>query len=148
MTKMRARRGLLDVDSTLANRKPELRVNIDREKASWFGLKVQDIADTLRTLVGGIIIGTYRENDDLFDVWLRSDPAGRSTQEALEDVTLRLPTGGLVQLVNLVNFQEARGPNQIDRFQRQRKVTIVANLAPDKPLGEAMEEVQEIVRQV
>jgi len=59
-----------------------------------------------------------------------------------------LPTEGLVQLVNLVNFQEARGPNQIDRFQRQRKVTIVANLGPDKPLGEAMEEVQQIVRAV
>ncbi len=148
MGRMRAKQGLVDVDSTLANRKPELRVNIDREKASWFGLKVQDIADTLRTLVGGIIVGTYRENDDLFDVWLRADPSGRSTQEALEDVTLRLPTEGLVQLVNLVNFQEARGPNQIDRFQRQRKVTIVANLGPDKPLGEAMQEVQQIVREV
>jgi HAE1 family hydrophobic/amphiphilic exporter-1 len=147
MARMRAKHGLLDVDSTLANRKPELRVNIDREKASWFGLKAQDIADTLRTLVGGIIVGTYRENDDLFDVWLRAEPAGRSTQEALEDVTLRLPTEGLVQLVNLVSFQEARGPNQIDRFQRQRKVTIVANLGPDKPLGEAMQEVQAIVRQ-
>jgi HAE1 family hydrophobic/amphiphilic exporter-1 len=143
--------GLADVDSTLANRKPELRVEIDRQKASQFGLQVEDIAATLRTLVGGEIVGTFRENDDLYDVWLRAEPRDRSTQEALEDVTLRL--GGtnstaLVQLANLVNFREARGPNQIDRYQRQRKVTIVANLSPEKALGEAMQDVQDSFRQL
>jgi HAE1 family hydrophobic/amphiphilic exporter-1 len=148
IAEMKRKKGLVDVDSTLANRKPELRVQIDREKASQFGLEIQDIADTLRTLVGGEIVGSFRENDDLYDVWLRADPKDRSTQETLEDISLRLPSGqGLVQLANFVHFNEARGPNQIDRFQRQRKVTIVANLA-DKPLGEAMQEVQEIVKQV
>jgi HAE1 family hydrophobic/amphiphilic exporter-1 len=143
--RMRAIPGLADVDSTLANRKPELRVEIDREKASQFGLQIEDIADTLRTLVGGEMVGTFRENDDLYDVWLRAAPGDRSTQEGLEDVTLRLGgtnTTGLVQLANVVNFREARGPNQIDRYQRQRKVTLVANLAPDKALGDAMQDVQ------
>jgi len=50
---LRTTNGLVDVDMTLANRKPELRVEIDREKASQFGLQIQDIAETLRTLVGG-----------------------------------------------------------------------------------------------
>ena len=143
--------GLVDVDMTLANRKPELRVEIDREKASQFGLQIQDIADTLRTLVGGEIVGTFRENDDLYDVWLRADARDRTTQEALEDVTLRLNSGtnaGLVQVANFVHFREARGPNQIDRFQRQRKVTIVANLAADKALGDAIQEVQATVKQM
>jgi HAE1 family hydrophobic/amphiphilic exporter-1 len=150
IAKLRAKPGLVDVDSTLANRKPELRVEIDREKASQFGLQVQDIASSLRTLVGGEIVGSFRENDDLYDVWLRADARDRNTQEALEDVTLKLGgtnNTGLVQLVNFVNFREARGPNQIDRFQRQRKVTIVANLA-DKALGEAMEDVREAVREI
>jgi HAE1 family hydrophobic/amphiphilic exporter-1 len=141
--------GLADVDMTLANRKPELRVEIDRDKASQFGLRIQDIANTLRTLVGGEIVGTFRENDDLYDVWLRAAAPDRSTQEKLEDVTLRLNSGtnsGLVQLANFVKFREARGPNQIDRFQRQRKITIVANLTPGKALGEAMQEVQQTIR--
>ena len=150
--RMRAVPGLSDVDSTLANRKPELRVEIDREKASQFGLQVEDIANTLRALVGGEIVGTFRENDDLYDVWLRAAPGDRSTQEALEDVTLRLASGtnttGLVQLANVVKFREARGPNQIDRYQRQRKVTIVANLAPDKALGDAMQETQDTIREL
>src|SRR6185369_8751410 len=90
ITELRAKRGLVDVDSTLANRKPELQVEIDRDKASQFGLQIQDIANALRTLVGGEIVGTFRENDDLYDVWLRAQDRDRGTQEALEDVTLRL----------------------------------------------------------
>jgi len=152
---LRTTNGLVDVDMTLANRKPELRVEIDREKASQFGLQIQDIAETLRTLVGGEIVGTFRENDDLYDVWLRADARDRTTQEALEDVTLRLNSGtisgtntSLVQMANFVHFHEARGPNEIDRFQRQRKVTIVANLAADKALGDAVTEVQESVKKL
>ena len=149
--KLRSVRGLVDVDMTLANRKPELRVEIDREKASQFGLQIQDIATTLRTLVGGEIVGSFRENDDLYDVWLRAEARNRTTQEALEDVTLKYISGtnsGLVQLANFVNFREARGPNQIDRFQRQRKVTIVANLAPDKALGDGIQDVRDVVQKL
>ncbi len=148
---LRTTNGLVDVDMTLANRKPELRVAIDREKASQFGLQIQDIADTLRTLVGGEIVGSFRENDDLYDVWLRADARNRTTQEALEDVTLRLSSStnaGLVQLANFVRFHEARGPNQIDRYQRQRKVTIVANLTSDMALGDAMKDVQASIEQM
>ncbi len=150
IARLRAKPGLVDVDSTLANRKPELRVEIDREKASQFGFQIQDIASALRTLVGGEIVGTFRENDDLYDVWLRADARDRNTQEALEDVTLRLnKTNGndLVQLANFVHFHEARGPNQIDRFQRQRKVTVVGNLA-DKALGEAMQDVRDVAQEI
>jgi len=148
MTRMREKDGIVDVDLTLANRKPELRIEVDRPKASQFGLQIQDISDTLRTLVGGEIVGTYRENDDLYDVWLRADPKNRVTQESLEDVTLRVArTGGLVQLGNCVKFYEERGPNQIDRFQRQRKVTIGANLV-NKALGEAVDDIRAMTKEM
>lgn len=139
--RLSAKQGLVDVDSTLSNRKPELRVEIDREKASQIGQPVQGIASTLRTLVGGEIIGTFRENDDLYDVWLRADAKGRSSEDALESITLRSTHGEqpLVPLANFVKFQEARGPNQIERFMRQRKVSIQANLA-DKALGDAIQD--------
>jgi hydrophobic/amphiphilic exporter-1 (mainly G- bacteria), HAE1 family len=105
------------------------------------------VAAALRTLVGGEIVGTYREADDLYDVWLRATQSNRNTQEALEDITLRVNgTNALVQLANFVRFEEARGPNQIDRFQRQRKITIVGNLTPGAALGDAMKQVEAIVR--
>jgi len=139
------------VDTTLSNRKPELQVRIDREKASQFGLRITDIAATLRTLVGGEIIGVFKENDEQHDVWLRADAAHRGTAEELQQVFVRTrPSGAsggrpeMVPLGNFVRFEEARGPNQIDRFQRQRRVTLVANLGTYS-LGEAVQEVERVV---
>lgn len=142
--KLRADPGLADVDTTLSTRKPELQVRVDREKAAQFGLRLDDVAVALRTLVGGQIVGTYKENDDQYDVWLRAEPADRSTAEALQQLMVRsrptTPNGRpeLVQLANFVRLEESRGPNQIDRFQRQRRVTVIANLGT-YALGEAVE---------
>jgi len=147
---LRADPGLTDVDTTLSNRKPELQVHIDREKASQFGLRVEEIATTLRVLVGGLIVGAYKENDDQYDVWLRARAADRGTVESLQQYTVhsrastntdRIP---LVPLGNFVRLEEARGPNQIDRFQRQRRVTMVANLGTYS-MGEAVKAVEQAV---
>jgi HAE1 family hydrophobic/amphiphilic exporter-1 len=157
ITELRPNKGIVDLDTTLSNRKPELQANIDRAKAASFGLRVNDIATSLRTLVGGVIVGNYKEADDQFDVWLRADAKQRSTQEALGQIMLRSAGGGstsgndgaaLVQLGNFVNFKEQRGPNQIDRFQRQRKVTVLGNLANNYPLGDAVKEVQAITQKM
>jgi HAE1 family hydrophobic/amphiphilic exporter-1 len=149
ITKLRQRPGIVDLDTTLSNRKPELQARVDRPKASQFGLRVSEIAATLRTLVGGDIVGTFKEDDEQYDVWLRASQAGRTTEENLEQIMLRHdPTAGekgMVQLVNFLSFQEARGPNQIDRFQRQRKVTVIANLS-DYPLSDAMRDVRQVVQ--
>ena len=155
-------KGVVDVDTTLSNRKPELQVQIDRPKAAHFGLRVTDIANALHTLVGGDIVGTYKEADDQYDVWLRAEAHDRGTQEALGEVMVRAGTGSrfplstnanaseasLVQLANFVKLEEARGPNQIDRFQRQRKVTIVGNLAPGYPLADAVQNVKDVLKEM
>ena len=155
MERMRTQPGIVDVDTTASNRKPELQVHIDRAKASQFGLRVADIAATLRTLVGGEIVGTYKEADDQYDVWLRAHGQNRNTKEALEQITMRvgatvqgglIPSGGsnnLVQLANFLRIDESRGPNQIERFQRQRKMSIAANLY-NYSLGEAIVDVKRI----
>ncbi|TAK96052.1 MAG: efflux RND transporter permease subunit, partial [Verrucomicrobia bacterium] len=147
MTKMRVVPGFADVDITTANRQPEVRVNVDREKASQFGLQIQDIGGALKTLVGGEVVGTFREHDDLYDVWLRARPSDRTTRERLEGISLRSPiTSNLVQMANFVSFTDDRGPNQIDRYQRQRKLTIVANLVNNKALGDAMTDVRSSIK--
>ncbi len=149
--------GFVDVDTTLSDRKPELQVHIDRDKASQFGLRVADVAGALRALVGGEIVSTFKETDEQYDVWLRAVARNRSTAETLEKIALRPgnPAAAsatvanaetqLVPLANFVKLEEARGPNRIDRFQRQRKVTVLANLV-DLALGDAMGGVQRVIK--
>ncbi|HEY8518141.1 MAG TPA: efflux RND transporter permease subunit [Candidatus Binatia bacterium] len=144
MDEMRKVPGFVDIDSTLALRKPEVRVHIDRKKAADLGIRVEDIAATLRTLVGGEPVTKYKEADEQYDVWLRASLPNRTDPHAIYNLAVARPNGELVRLSNLVTLDEARGPAQIDRFSRQRKVTIVANLE-GIALGDAIKRVDEIV---
>jgi HAE1 family hydrophobic/amphiphilic exporter-1 len=144
MEQLRATPGIVDVDTTLSVRQPELRVDIARDKASSFGIKIRDVASALRTLIGGEPISTFREEQDQIDVWLRAQHSNRSDPRAIGDVGIATPTGALVRLANLATLSEERGPAQIDHYNRQRKVTIVANL-DGIPLGAAVQRVRDIV---
>ncbi|MEI6527942.1 MAG: efflux RND transporter permease subunit, partial [Planctomycetota bacterium] len=83
--------GMVDVDSTLSMRKPELQVSIDRERAMDLGIPVQTIANTLNVLVGGQIVSNYKENTQQYDVWLRADKQFRTDSKSLLALTLPSP---------------------------------------------------------
>jgi HAE1 family hydrophobic/amphiphilic exporter-1 len=126
-TRLSKEPGLTDVDTTMSLRKPEVQVVIDRERASDLGIPVQSIANTLNVLVGGQIVSRYKEGTEQYDVWLRADKQFRANPKSLDVLTVPTSKASLVHLSSLVDLQEARGPNQIDRFNRQRTVTILAN---------------------
>lgn len=147
MTKLREIEGLADVDSTLSLRKPEVQVLIDRDRASDLGIPVQTIANSLNVLVGGQIVSRYKEGTEQYDVWLRADRPFRATQQNLESLTFSSPTAGQVRLSSLASLTEARGPSQIDRFNRQRTVTLLAH--PDKiSLNDAIQRARVIAREM
>ncbi len=139
--------GLVDVDSTLSMRKPELQVNIDRERAMDVGVPVQMIANALSVLVGGQIVSTYKEGTEQYDVWLRADKDFRADSKDLGALTLPSPTAGLVQLNSIAKLEERQGPNQIDRLNRQRTVTLMAH--PDEvSLNEAVQYANKVVEEM
>jgi HAE1 family hydrophobic/amphiphilic exporter-1 len=128
--KLEALPGMVDVDSTLSMRKPELQVSIDRERAMDLGIPVQNIANTLNVLVGGQIVSSYKEGTEQYDVWLRAEKQFRTDSKSLLALTLPSPTAGPIELGSLARLNEQQGPNQIDRLNRQRTVTIMAH--PDE----------------
>lgn len=127
---LRATPGLADVDTTLALRKPEMQIQILRDRASDLGVSVDTIGSTLRVLVGGQIVSDYRDKQigELYDVWLRARGIDRGDRAAVENLTVPSTKAGLIKLSNLAHIGESRGPSQIDRFARQRKISLVANL--------------------
>jgi HAE1 family hydrophobic/amphiphilic exporter-1 len=149
MAGMRQVRGIVDVDTTRTARTPEIRLQIDREKASDQGVNVQDIAATVQTFVGGAPVSKYKEADEQIDIWLRAEPGRRRTAEDVADLTVQSRSNGqLVRLGNLVRLREDLGPAQVDRIGRQRVVTIVGNLLPSFPLASAVEAVNAHVEQL
>lgn len=128
--RLRTLPGLVDVDTTLSMRKPELQVDIDRERAMDLGIPVQAVANTLSVLVGGQIVSSFREGNEQYDIWLRADKRFRTDSKELYALSIPSPTVGQVQLGSLASFTEKQGPSQIDRLNRQRTVTIMAQ--PDQ----------------
>ncbi len=136
--KLRQLPGLVDIDSTLSMRKPELQVNIDRERAMDLGIPVQMIANTLSVLVGGQIVSSFKEGTEQYDVWLRADKQFRTNSNDLLTLSIPSPFVGQVQLSSLAKTEEKQGPSQIDRLNRQRTVTLMAH--PDQvSLNEAVQ---------
>ena len=147
LTRLRGISGLVDVDSTLSLRKPEVQVAIDRDRASDLNIPVQTIANSLNVLVGGQIVSRYKEGTEQFDVWLRADKPFRATPQNLESLTIPSLTAGQVRLSSLATLTEARGPSQIDRFNRQRTVTLLAH--PDGiSLNEATQRAKVIAKEL
>ncbi len=142
---MRQQGRYVDVDTSLALAKPELRVNIDREKASDLGVPVQTIASTLNLFVGGEMIGKYKEGAEQYDVWVRAEKPYRDAPEAIDALMVPSPTAGLVRLTNLASLEPAEGPATIERSNRQRQVVVLANLQ-GVALGDAVNEVDAYVR--
>jgi HAE1 family hydrophobic/amphiphilic exporter-1 len=142
---MQARGHFVDVDTSLSLSKPELRVRIDRERASDLGVPVQTVASTLGILVGGEPVSKYKEGDEQYDVWLRAEQSFRDHPASIDRLTVPSPRSGLVRLSNVAHLEPALGPTTIDRYGRQRQIVVLANLK-GIALGEAIAEVDAYVR--
>ena len=146
-TRLREIPGLVDVDSTMSLRKPEVQVEPDRARASDLNISVKTIADTLNILVGGLPVSKFKEGTEQYDVWLRADQPFRANPQSLDTLMIPSPKVGLVQLSSVAKLKEERGPSQIDRYNRQRTVTILAN--PDKiSLNDAVNAAKQIVKEM
>jgi HAE1 family hydrophobic/amphiphilic exporter-1 len=121
---------MVDVDSSFIYGKPELGVTVDRAKASDLGVGVADVAGTLRILVGGQKVTAYEEGGEQYDVYLRARPEDRAEAMALKRFSVPSSTLGSVGLEDVTTFRPATGPSEINRLNRQRQVTIYANLIP------------------
>ncbi|HEX8118234.1 MAG TPA: efflux RND transporter permease subunit, partial [Pyrinomonadaceae bacterium] len=128
--KMKTIPDVVDVDSTLIVGKPEVRVHIDRARAADMGVKVGDIAQSLNVLIAGQDAGTFNAGTDQYDVRVRAIGEARTSPQSLQNLFVQSSKAGWTNLSNLVTVEEATGPSAIDRLNRQRQVTLLANVKP------------------
>ncbi|MDQ3133225.1 MAG: efflux RND transporter permease subunit, partial [Acidobacteriota bacterium] len=130
LQKMKSIPDVVDADSSLVAGKPEIRVIIDRPRAADLGVRVGDIAQSLNVLVAGQKVSTFNEGTDQYDVRLRATGDARASTENLSRLFAPSTKLSWVSLDNLVRLEEGTGPAAIDRLNRQRQVTLTANVRP------------------
>jgi HAE1 family hydrophobic/amphiphilic exporter-1 len=148
MEKLRTIPNVVDVDSSLIVGKPEVRVEIDRARAADLGVRVGDIAQALNVLVAGQEVTTYNEGTDQHEVRVRSIGSARTSPEALANLFVQSTKAGWTNLSNLVRVVEGTGPSAIDRLNRQRQVTITANVTSGGSQSEVIAQLDRFVSDI
>jgi HAE1 family hydrophobic/amphiphilic exporter-1 len=151
--------GIVDADTTLDLDKPELRVQIDRERAAALSVRTEDIATALRLMVGGDDeVSRFRDEreSENYNVQLRLDDADRAHEDTISRVYVArgfrpnvpgsTPSPGLVRLDNLVKLVPGQSPARIDRLDRQRTASMRAGVAPGYALADRLEALRGAVR--
>lgn len=148
MRKLDASGTVVDLDTDYQLGMPELRVQPDRGRASDIGVSIDDVATTLNSLVGGIRVGKYSSGGRRLDVRLKLLAEQRTRPEDLARLQVRTRSGELVPLSALVSYKEEPALQAIMRRDRERAISIFANVAPGHAQEEALKLVENLSRQM
>ena len=140
--------GLANLDTDLKLNKPELRIDVDRDKAADLGVSVEALGRTLETLLGSRQITRFKLEGEQYDVILRMEETERSRPGDIAAIYVRGRSGDMIPLANLVSLDETVAPRELNHFNKLRAARITASIAPGYSLGEALEFLRQTVRQV
>lgn len=120
--------GAVEVSISRELKRPELRIEVNREKAAAMGLNMRTIADTLKTYIEGESATRYREAGDTYDIYVRLDEPSRSRREDVESLTVVSPfTQKQIKLASIARIYETFGPMEIERKNRERVLQVECN---------------------
>jgi hydrophobic/amphiphilic exporter-1 (mainly G- bacteria), HAE1 family len=148
VTAMRADPHFVDARSSFELGKPELQIQVDRNRAADLGVPVRSLADTVRALVGGLDVASFQDEGRRYDVRVRLEEAQRDDLAELGQIQVRAAGGALVDLANLAKLEVASGPAQIERDSRARRISLFANNPEGVALGAAADRLDQIVAEV
>ncbi|HEY3572074.1 MAG TPA: efflux RND transporter permease subunit [Thermoanaerobaculia bacterium] len=143
--------GIVDADTTLKLDRPELRVQVDRDRAARLGVDMSDVANALQLMVGGDDqVSRFHDPDvnDDYDIQLRLAEGQRNDPQAILGLYVPGKDGKLYQLGNFVTLKEETTASRVDRLDRQRQVSLRAGIAPGYALADRLEALQQAVKEM
>jgi HAE1 family hydrophobic/amphiphilic exporter-1 len=147
LARMRAAGGYVDLQNSYEKGKPEADIVVDRARAADLGVAPLDIADTVHASIGGADVGKFKAGGDRYDIAIRFLEQYRNRPELIAGLWVPSRKGGLIELRNVAHVVDTRIPVEITRYNRQRNVTVLANLRPGKVLGPAMAEIEKLTEE-
>ena len=130
--------GFIAPDVDLRLNKPELRIDVDRVKATELGVSVDVVARAIETMLGGRAVTRYKRDAEQYDVIVQTQASGRNAPDDIDNIYVRGRNDSVIPLSALVKVRESVSPRELNHFGQRRSVSITANLAPDYALGEAL----------
>jgi len=137
--------GTVDVTISQKPPRPELWVEVDREKASQLGLNTGLIASALRQYFYGFTPTQYREAGEDYDIFLRLRDEDKNRIRTLGEVPIKTLSGAVIPLRNVAQIREAFGPVSIERRDRQRVVKVESDVR-GRPLGDVVADIQKVIK--
>jgi multidrug efflux pump len=131
--------GFLQVDTDLRLNKPEVRFEVDREKAADLGVSVEAVGRAVESMLGGRNVTRYKREGEQYDVIVQTAATGRDTPDDIEKIFVRGRNEAMIPLSALVRIREVVVPRELNHFGQRRSAAITANLAADYSLGQALE---------
>ena len=139
---------MVDVDTDYLTGIPEVRVRPDRQRAAERGVSMETIGRTINALIGGERVGKYTRGGRRYDIRVRLLPSQRTQVEDIEHLWIWNNRAELVQLKDVVNITEKPSLLAITRKDRERAISLFANVAAGKSQAEALAAVDKITRKV
>tara|TARA_Y100000590_G_scaffold22298_1_gene25799 strand:- start:4793 stop:7915 length:3123 start_codon:yes stop_codon:yes gene_type:complete len=139
ISKLRKNKNLSRIESDYSRNQPEIKLSINKNKAKDLGVSTESIGKTLETLYGGKTVTKFNKLGKEYPIILQQYLVDRRSKEGLTKIFVRSnTTGKLISLANLVEFKEEGSAKKLARYNRQRAVTISANISEDYTLSEAI----------
>ena len=135
---------LQNVDADLKFNKPEIRLTIDRLKASELGVSVQDISETMQLSFSNRRLGYFIKDGKQYQVIGQVDRANRDDPADLKNIYVRTNKGNLISMQNVVTISESATPPTLYHFNRYKSATISAGLSPGFTVGDGIKEMERI----
>jgi multidrug efflux pump len=148
MAKMATNPNFQSVESDLKLDKPQLKLDVDRDKVAAVGTDVATVGHTLETLLGGRNVTRFKKGSEQYDVVVQVEDAARRTPGDLSNIFVRGGDGQMVQLSNLVTAQETIAAKQLNHFNKLRSAQVSAQLAPGYPLDKALKWMDQAIAEV
>jgi multidrug efflux pump len=139
MAEMQKNPGLVQPDTDLRLNKPEIFIQVDRQRAADAGVAVDQVARAIETMLGGRNVTRYKRESEQYDVIVQTESRGRTTPEDIDRIFVRGRGDAMIPLSSLVSVKESVSPRELNHFNQRRSVSLTANLAPGYSLGEALE---------
>lgn len=138
--------GIVGLDWDYKETKPQIRVEINYNRAAELGVSVTEIGQTLETMLGSKRVTTYIDEGEEYDVILEGERSAQNTPTDLQNIFVRSARSGqLIPLSNLVHVREFADSPTLNRYNRIRAITLEANLKDGYSLGEALDYLEEVV---